>query len=359
MRILSALLAGAAALSLLSANELRAEPPGWYIGVEGGWSHLNAPTFNPTVGGTSLGSFSSSFSAGFGAGAYFGYAGVFFPNLRFQGEAIYRQHNASSFTGPFLGPPSTTLSATGAVKSLGLMTNLIYDFNNSTRWTPYVGAGIGGANVKLSNVGVPSLTSFTFSNSQWEFAYQAIGGIKYSFNSNWSASLDYRYFATIDPTFTATVAGMPTSVTTQYSTHNVLLGIAYRFTPPSPPPPAVQPAAQPAPPPPPPRTFFVYFDFDRYNLTSDGAKVVQDASAAFKTMGSVRIMVTGYTDLVGTQLYNLGLSKRRADTVRAELVRDGVPATAIVEAWRGKEDPAVPTADGVREARNRRVEIVL
>jgi outer membrane protein OmpA-like peptidoglycan-associated protein len=40
-------------------------------------------------------------------------------------------------------------------------------------------------------------------------------------------------------------------------------------------------------------------------------------------------------------------------------VRGGVPANAIVEAWHGKENPAVPTADGVREARNRRVELVL
>jgi len=45
--------------------------------------------------------------------------------------------------------------------------------------------------------------------------------------------------------------------------------------------------------------------------------------------------------------------------VKAGLVKNCVPAAAVVEAWRGKENPAVPTADGVREARNRRVEIVL
>ena len=49
---------------------------------------------------------------------------------------------------------------------------------------------------------------------------------------------------------------------------------------------------------------------------------------------------------------------RRADTVRAALVRDGVPDNVIAEAWRGKENPAVPTPDGVRDRRNRRVEIV-
>ena len=79
----------------------------------------------------------------------------------------------------------------------------------------------------------------------------------------------------------------------------------------------------------------------------------------FKSTGSAKIMLTGYTDLAGTQQYNLGLSKRRADTVAVALVKEGVPKAAIVEAWRGKENPAVPTADGVKEPRNRRVEIVL
>src|SRR5690242_15030414 len=79
---------------------------------------------------------------------------------------------------------------------------------------------------------------------------------------------------------------------------------------PPPPPPAA------APPPPPPKQFVVYFEFDKYDLTPEGARVVSDAAAAYKQTGSARIAVTGYTDLSGTQKYNLGLSKRRADTVR-------------------------------------------
>ena len=119
---------------------------------------------------------------------------------------------------------------------------------------------------------------------------------------------------------------------------------------PPPPPPA-------APPPPPPKQFVVYFEFDKADLTPEGSKVVSDAVAAFKQGGSARVAVTGYTDLAGTQQYNLGLSKRRADTVRGAMVRQGVPDGAIAEAWHGKENPAVPTPDGVREPRNRRVEI--
>ena len=126
----------------------------------------------------------------------------------------------------------------------------------------------------------------------------------------------------------------------------------------APPPVAAAPPPPPAPAAPAPHQFVVYFEFDRSNLTPEGAKVVSDAAAYFKQTGSARVAITGYTDLAGTQRYNLGLSKRRADTVRGALVQNGVPDGAIAEAWRGKENPAVPTPDGVREPRNRRVEIV-
>ena len=55
----------------------------------------------------------------------------------------------------------------------------------------------------------------------------------------------------------------------------------------------------------------------------------------------------------------LRLSERRAEAVKAELIRLGVPATVITTVGKGEEDPLVPTKDGVREAQNRRVEIVI
>jgi len=126
------------------------------------------------------------------------------------------------------------------------------------------------------------------------------------------------------------------------------------------PPPAPMPAAAPAPAPPPaPRVFIVFFDFDKDLLTADGEKIVAQAADAYKKGGSARIQVVGYTDLAGSQQYNLGLSERRAKRVQTALVKDGVPANAIATSWRGKENPRVPTADGVREAQNRRVEITL
>jgi OmpA-OmpF porin, OOP family len=101
----------------------------------------------------------------------------------------------------------------------------------------------------------------------------------------------------------------------------------------------------------------VYFDFNKASLTREGRQIVQQVAAQLKTNGGATVAVIGKTDLSGTDSYNLALSKRRADAVRAELIRDGVPANRISVQWTGKREPPVKTADGVREPRNRVVEI--
>ena len=116
------------------------------------------------------------------------------------------------------------------------------------------------------------------------------------------------------------------------------------------PPPVVQAQA---------RDFTVYFDFDKYDLTGAARRVVDAAIAAAKAGGPARIDVTGNTDLAGTNRYNLELSRRRAETVRNYMVAHGVDPGEINIGARGKTDPIVRTADGVREPRNRRVEIVI
>ena len=127
----------------------------------------------------------------------------------------------------------------------------------------------------------------------------------------------------------------------------------------APPPPVVVPAAAPAPMPHMARTFLVFFDFDRYNLTADARRVIDAAAASYRANGSARIDVSGYTDLAGTQAYNLRLSQRRADAVAGHLMKQGVPKEVLDVKWFGKEHPRVPTPDGVREPQNRRVEIMM
>jgi OOP family OmpA-OmpF porin len=117
----------------------------------------------------------------------------------------------------------------------------------------------------------------------------------------------------------------------------------------------------PVPPAPPkaaaPDRYLVFFDWNKATLTPEARRVIADAAQTYKATGRATIIATGYTDTSGPAAYNQKLSVRRADAVKAELVRLGVPATGITAIGRGESNPLVPTADGVREPQNRRVEI--
>jgi iron complex outermembrane receptor protein len=135
-------------------------------------------------------------------------------------------------------------------------------------------------------------------------------------------------------------------------------------------PPSAAPAAPPpeAPPAPPApvakapeaaRQFQVFFDFDKSDITSAAAQVIEAAAEAVKAGNVVRLTVTGHTDTVGSAKYNQALSERRAAAVKGQLVTDGVASGEITATGVGKSGLLVPTADGVREPQNRRAEIVL
>jgi OOP family OmpA-OmpF porin len=104
------------------------------------------------------------------------------------------------------------------------------------------------------------------------------------------------------------------------------------------------------------RQYNVYFDWNKSVLTPDAEKIIAQVADQTKG-GNARVAITGKADLSGTDAYNMGLSHRRADAVRKALVADGLPADRIDERWVGMREPPVPTAPGVREPRNRVVEI--
>ena len=125
--------------------------------------------------------------------------------------------------------------------------------------------------------------------------------------------------------------------------------------------------APPAPPPPPPPPQacpselpgMVFFDWDSAEVPADARQTVQFVSTNAARCNWRNITVTGHADKSGSNEYNLGLSQRRAQAVANLLASSGVPAGSINTAARGEEQPRVPTADGVREAQNRRVEITV
>jgi outer membrane protein OmpA-like peptidoglycan-associated protein len=123
---------------------------------------------------------------------------------------------------------------------------------------------------------------------------------------------------------------------------------------------AVAAAPAPAPAPAPaaaPNTYLVFFDFDRSDIPPEAAAVIRQAATDARSMQVRVVVVTGHADRSGPTDYNQRLSERRANAVRNALVREGVPNNIIQTAGRGENDNLVQTADGVREPRNRRVEI--
>ncbi len=198
--------------------------------------------------------------------------------------------------------------------------------------------------------------------SETGFGWAAGAGSEWAINPQVSIKLEYLYVDLGHQNEHLTYSYGTNSSTLNAQFHNadhiLRVGFNYHFQVPTPPPTTPAAAPPPAPMAPQQQMFIVFFEFDKSALTPDGKNVVDAAAAAFRS-GKSGVAIAGYTDLAGSQQYNLALSKRRADAVKSALVQDGVPASVIDEQWFGKQNPRVPTADGVREPQNRRVEITM
>jgi outer membrane protein OmpA-like peptidoglycan-associated protein len=107
----------------------------------------------------------------------------------------------------------------------------------------------------------------------------------------------------------------------------------------------------------PPMSFMLYFITGTDEFTPESKRDLDSVFGELKRRPSPEITVIGHTDRVGSDADNDRLSLRRAERVRNDLVKLGVPADGISVAGRGEREPLVPTADNVDEPRNRRVEI--
>jgi len=281
--------------------------------------------------------------------------------LRAEAEVSYRPDGLDDTSG--FGQRNFTTS-TGWRGTTGLMVNALYDFNMGWPVVPYVGAGIGYAFTSQVNALAISGTGnqINFRGVSGAFAYQGIIGAAYPIASvpGLALTAEYRYFATLDTDVDVKVtpAGGPSqflSGTTDNANNSLLVGVRYAFGMAPPPPPAPTPAAAPAP----ARTYLVFFDWNRADLTDRARQIIAEAAQNSRRMEVTRIEVSGFTDTSGSAVYNQGLSVRRAEAVAAELARLGVARSAMTIQGFGQTRLLVPTADNVREPQNRRVEIVL
>lgn len=102
----------------------------------------------------------------------------------------------------------------------------------------------------------------------------------------------------------------------------------------------------------------VYFDYDRYDVRSDFAQML-DAHAAFlRSNPSYKVTIEGHADERGTPEYNIALGERRANAVKMYLQGKGVPGEQLSIVSYGKEKPAVLGHDEAAYSKNRRAVLV-
>jgi outer membrane protein OmpA-like peptidoglycan-associated protein len=387
MSLRKALLA-ATVLSLPVAAQ--AQPvTGLYVAAGAGGNYRMDQTGNL---GPGLGAISAGLPQTYRLGNELGYAAVvsvgwgFGNGIRAEIEGNYRFNELRG--GQILGTSNTF--GRGYIAQYGVMGNAFYDINlqgfgiSPRVWMPYVGVGAGyvwsdydRGRIDGANFAVPPAVGIRqgaalLDGRAGRFAYQAIvGGALglHDFVPGLSLTGEYRFMGTLAPDVARVsavvnpavpgsgVLSVPSS-TANYN-HSFMLGLRYQFNYPRPAAAVVAPAPAPAPAAAPARTYLVFFDWDRADLTDRARQVIAEAAQNAQRVGSTRIEVSGHADRTGTAQYNQRLSVRRAEAVAAELVRRGVARNQIGIQGFGFERPLVPTAQGVREPQNRRVEIVL
>ncbi len=306
---------------------------------------------------------SAAFGYGLGAG------------IRVELQGDYRQNDVNGIGG---------LAGNGQQLQYGGFANILYDFDLAPYGvagiTPYIGLGAGYEQVHFSNGSASGFGGTRFGGGPGQpvfvrttatdgnFAIQAILGVAYDIPSvpGLALTVEGRVMSlpeeiTYKGQFFAPGVATRINLRTEYAlNYSGLVGLRYAlFQPAPPPPPTPTPAPVAAPAPTPSRTYLVFFDWDRADLTVRARQIVAEAAQASTHVQTTRLEVNGYTDLSGTAAYNQRLSVRRAQSVQSELIKDGVPAGEISIHGYGETNPLVPTAKGVREPQNRRVEIIL
>ena len=328
---------------------------------------MNQPlTPSPALGGLGGGNLQYNAGAAFEGSVGYGFGNGF--RLELEGDEM--MNSLSARAGALL--PSTV---SGSTQDYGFMANALFDLDIGSRYVfPYFGVGLGYQWTNFGNLRVttPAAGSdFTGNGTAGSLAGQGIVGLAFPVPHvpGLSITTEYRFLGLIGPEhFGATlgpIGGAGRAIGTQEVSDNLnqmfMVGLRYAFSV-KPPPPITPAAASPppaAPAPAPARTYLVFFDWDRADLSDRARQIIAEAAANAAHIAETRITVNGYTDRSGSATANQALSLRRANAVAAELVRDGVAKDTITIKGFGETHPLVATAAGVREPQNRRVEIII
>ncbi|MFZ4762632.1 MAG: outer membrane protein [Alphaproteobacteria bacterium] len=209
----------AAATVLITLSTAQADNRKFYVAANAGLSLQQKTSFNYASGAN----VKTDFDNGYGLSASFGYdtgkiwsLGGFRPEI----EVGYRESDVNTHR---LNGGSPLAGPTGRVSNLYAMANIIHDFHTGSKFTPYLGAGLGIARVDASGFGVSAIPA-VLSDKDNALAYQAIAGVSYQLNNKTALTLDYRYFAT-EKAKVQSAVGNNTEI--RNATNNVTVGVRY------------------------------------------------------------------------------------------------------------------------------------
>jgi outer membrane protein OmpA-like peptidoglycan-associated protein/opacity protein-like surface antigen len=357
----------ALATTALSTPAL-ARDDAWYVGIEGGAMLVEDIRFDV---GTVQEALTIDHDYGWDVDATVGYD---FGGFRAEAEVGYRQADVtgvqSTVTQPFgtaIAPAGTYNNAGGRSSALSFMVNGMFDFGDDDGVQGFLGGGVGVARVK-GHYGLSRANMF-LDDSDTVFAWQAIAGLRAPLSDSIDVSLKYRFFSADGVNMVDTRGRV---LEGRFRSHSILGGLTFNFGAPPPPPepiptpeptptPTWTPTPEPAPTPTAipctPGPYIVFFDWDKSDITPEAASILDNAISNYQNCGNAQVMLAGHADRSGSASYNVGLSQRRADAVKAYLSGRGIPAGVIGTEAFGESRPRVDTADGVRELQNRRVEV--
>ncbi len=360
------------------AGPALAKDKAWYIGVEAGavlQENQEFDIYNAARTVKVSDGLRNRYNIGYDVGGNIGYD---FGKFRAEFEVAYKDNELTNVN-VLAAIPAIRLSngttgvpavgnyrdAVGNTRVLSFMANGLFDFGGENGdLGGFIGGGAGIARVQQKSFSLASGGAAYLDDSDTGFAWQVLAGIYKPVTKHVDIGLKYRYFNVPDvDTFTTT--GLANR--THYHSHSLLLTLAYNFyTEPAPLPPVQAVVVPPTPvaPLPPcgkaaitPGPFLVFFDWDRSIVTTEAMQILDRAAEQYAATGQTSVALAGHADKSGKDDYNVRLSQRRADAVKAYLATKGVPDGVITTEAFGESRPLVDTADGVREPQNRRVEI--
>jgi outer membrane protein OmpA-like peptidoglycan-associated protein/opacity protein-like surface antigen len=369
------ILIGSVLASTMLSGAAMARDNSWYVGVGAGANLMQNQVFDiSNAAGTVITTdgIRNKYEIGFDVGGTMGYD---FGPFRAEFEVGYKDNNIDVVNIDRVIPPIRLFNrvgvpgigaypgADGNTRVLSFMANGLLDFGGKDQnLGAFIGGGAGIARVQLSDLQTAKFGQAFIDDSDTGFAWQVLAGVYKPVSKHVDLGLKYRFFNVPDVK-TFTLNGLATE--TSYRSHSLMVTLAYNFfteeAPPPPPPPPVAPPPAPLPPCPPaavtPGPFLVFFDWDEYAITPEASAILDRAVEQYAATGQTSVALAGHTDTSGAADYNMRLSQRRADAVKAYMVGKGVPETVIATEAFGQTRLLVETGDNVREPQNRRVEI--